>query len=87
MNLEIDDELVSKIIVEDLKKAYISCQEEIARLVSKSSPLEDYEYQDVYDNEETSNALAKVLQYYMYRPYADEFIKENRYRKGHYFDD
>lgn len=87
MNLEIDDDLVNKIIVEDLKKVYISCQEEIARLVKMSIPLENYQYQDVYDNEEVSNALARVLQYYMYRPDADKFIKENRYRKGHYFDD
>jgi len=86
MKLEIDDDIVNKIIVEDLQKAYISCQEEVARLVKKEKPLEDYEYQDIYDSEETSNALARVLQYYMYRPEADAFIAKNKFRQGHFFD-
>jgi hypothetical protein len=86
MQIEVDDSFVDKLIVDDLKKSYISCQEEVARLVNKTTPLEGYEYQDIYDSEEVANALARVLQYYMYRPDADAFIREHRFRKGHFFD-
>jgi len=86
MKIEVDDSFVNNLIVEDLKKSYISCQEEVARLAKKEKPLEDYEYQDIYDSEETSNALARVLRYYMYRPDADAFIRTHRFRQGHFFD-
>jgi hypothetical protein len=86
MQIDVDDSFVDKLIVEDLKKSYISCQEEVARLAKKTEPLENYEYQDIYDSEEVSNAIARVLQYYMYRPDADAFISKNRFRQGHFFD-
>jgi hypothetical protein len=78
MKIEIDDELATKIIVEDLKRSFIQQQEDISRLLNKGVPLRIHEQQDLWDFKDTSEAIAKVLQYYMYRPEADAFIKEHK---------
>ena len=77
MKFEIDDDLVQKIVVSELKRDFIYQQEDIARLLSKSKPLAPYEQEDLWMHKEVGDALAIVLRYYMYRPDADEFIKEN----------
>jgi hypothetical protein len=84
MKFEIDDDMVHKIVVAELKKDFISKQEDIARLVYRGKPLEDYEVQDLWDFRETAAGLATVLKYYMYLPDAEGFIRDNTVPCGIY---
>jgi hypothetical protein len=77
MKFEIDIDVSDKIIVETLKQDYISQQEDIHRLLTKTEPLRDFEREDLWMHKETAEGLAIVLRYYMYRPDADAFIKEH----------
>lgn len=79
MQLEIDDDLVTKIIVKDLQKAYICQQTDISRLLKSGKALQKHEVEDLYMFIEVGEALARVLQYYMYRPDADMFIDEHKF--------
>ena len=76
MKFEIDTAMVDKIIVDTLKQDYISQQNDIDRLLSKGE-LRDFEREDLWMHRETAEGIAIVLRYYMYRPDADAFIKEN----------
>lgn len=76
MKFEIGIEFTHKIIVETLKEDYISQQNDIKRLLSKGY-LQDFEIEDLWMHKETAEGIAIVLRYYMYRPDADAFIKEN----------
>ena len=76
MQIEVDDMLLDKLIVDTLKKDYISQQEDINRLLSKGE-LRDFEREDLWMHKETAEGIAIVLRYYMYRPDADAFIAEN----------
>ena len=77
MQIEIDDTLLDKLIVDTLKRDYISQQNDIARLLGKAVPLQPFEKEDLWMHKETAEGIAIVLRYYMYRPDADAFIKEN----------
>ena len=79
MQIEIDDTLLDKLIVDTLKRDYISQQNDIAQLLSKADPLRDFEVEDLWMHKETAEGIAIVLRYYMYRPDADAFIKEHSY--------
>ena len=81
MKLDIDDEIVSKIIVGELKKDYIAQQEEIRRLHDCPGPLKQFQYEDLAHAFEISEALEQVLKYYLYRPEALEFIAQHTVRK------
>jgi hypothetical protein len=81
MKLEIDDEMVTKIILTELKKDYISQQEEIRRLKQCPGPLKQFEYEDMFNAFDLSEAIETVLKYYMYRPEAEEFIAQHSVRK------
>jgi hypothetical protein len=76
MKFEIDDTILDKLIVDTLKKDYISQQNDIARLLSKGDNR-PFEKEDLWMHKETAEGIAIVLRYYMYRPDADAFIKEN----------
>ena len=77
MQFEIDDTLLDKLIVDTLKRDYISQQNDIARLLCKADPLRDFEVEDLWMHKETAEGIAIVLRYYMYRPDADAFIAEH----------
>ena len=77
MKIEIDIEFADKIVVETIKKDYISQQEDIARLLSKEAPLRDFEREDLWMHREVAQAIEVILRYYMYQPDADAFIEEN----------
>ena len=79
MKIEIDIDVADKIIVETLKEDFISQQNDIARLLCKADPLREFEVEDLWMHRETAEGIAIVLRYYMYRPDADAFIKENSY--------
>jgi hypothetical protein len=79
MQFEIDDTLLDKLIVDTLKRDYISQQEDINRLLTKTEPLRDFEREDLWMHRETAEGIAIVLRYYMYRPDADAFINQNTY--------
>ena len=79
MQIEIDDTLLDKLIVDTLKRDYISQQNDIARLLSKAVPLLPFEREDLWMHKETAEGLTIVLRYYMYRPDADSFIAEHTY--------
>jgi hypothetical protein len=81
MKLEIDDDIVSKIILTELKKDYIAAQEEIRRLKQCPGPLKQYEYEDMFNAFDVSEAIETILKYYMYRPEAEEFIAQHSVRK------
>ena len=76
MKIEIDIDVADKIIVETLKEDFINQQNDINRLLSKGE-LRDFEREDLWMHKETAEGIAIVLRYYMYRPEADAFIKEN----------
>ena len=76
MQIEIDDTLLDKLIVDTLKRDYISQQNDIARLLSKGD-IRPFEKEDLWMHKETAEGIAIVLRYYMYRPDADAFIKEH----------
>lgn len=76
MKFEIDDAMMDKLIVDTLKRDYISQQNDIDRLLSKAE-LRDFEREDLWMHKETAEGIAIVLRYYMYRPDADAFIKEH----------
>ena len=81
MKFEIDDDIVSKIVVNELKRDYISQQDEIRRLKKCPGPLKQYQYEDLFHAMEISEALEVILQYYIYRPEAQEFIREHSVRQ------
>jgi len=76
MQFEIDDAMIDKLIVDTLKRDYISQQNDIARLLSKGD-IRPFEKEDLWMHKETAEGIAIVLRYYMYRPDADAFIKEH----------
>ena len=78
MQIEIPDHMLDDLVVENLKSSYINLQQDIARLVTSTEPLQGYEYQDLLDHKETSDGLEIVLKYFMWRPEAEKFILENR---------
>jgi hypothetical protein len=77
MKLEIEIDVVDKIIVETMKEDFISQQNDIARLLSKGN-LRDFEQEDLWMHKETSDALEVILRYYMYRGDADAWIAEHK---------
>lgn len=81
MKFEIDDEIVSKIIISELKNDYIRQQDEIRRLKECHGPLKAYEYEDMFNAMELSEALEKLLKYYIYRPDAEAWIRDHSVRK------
>lgn len=81
MKFEIDDDIVDKMVVKTLKDDYISQQTEIRRLKNCPGPLKAYEYEDMHNAFELSDALEVILKYYIYRPEAEKFIRENSVRK------
>lgn len=81
MKLDIDDEIVDKIVVNTLKDDYISQQTEIRRLKNCPGPLKAYEYEDMHNAFELSDALEVLLKYYIYRPEAEAWIREHSVRK------
>lgn len=81
MKFEIDDDIVDKMVVSTLKQDYINQQTEIRRLKNCPGPLKAYEYEDMHNAFELSDALEVVLKYYIYRPEAEKFIRENSVRK------
>lgn len=81
MNFEIDNDIVDKIVLNTLKEDYISQQKEIRRLKNCPGPLRDFEYEDMHNAFELSDALEVLLKYYIYRPDAEKFIRENSVRK------
>ena len=81
MKFEIDNEIVDKIVVETLKEDYIRQQVEIRRLKECPGPLKQYQYEDMFDAMELSEALEKILKYYIYRPDAEKFIREHTVRQ------
>jgi hypothetical protein len=78
MKLEIDIDVVDKIIVETMKKDFISQQNDISRLLSKTGGLRDFEREDLWMHKEVSDALEVLLRYYMYRGDADAWITEHK---------
>jgi len=81
MKFEIDDDIVDKMVLKTLKDDYISQQTEIRRLKNCPGPLKAYEYEDMHNAFELSDALEVLLKYYIYRPEAETFIRENSVRK------
>lgn len=81
MKLDIDNEIVDKIVVNTLKDDYISQQTEIRRLKNCPGPLKAYEYEDMHNAFELSDALEVLLKYYIYRPDAEAWIREHSVRK------
>lgn len=77
MKLEIEIDVVDKIIVETMKEDFISQQNDIARLLNKGN-LRDFEQEDLWMHKETSDALEVILRYYMYRGDADAWIAEHK---------
>ena len=77
MKLEIEIDVVDKIIVETMKEDFISQQNDIARLLSKGN-LRNFEQEDLWMHKETSDALEVILRYYMYRGDADAWIAEHK---------
>jgi len=84
MKIEIDIEFVDKIVIETMKKDYISQQEDIARLLSKTEPLRAFQVEDLWMHREVAQAIEVILRYYMYRPDADAWIEEHKVPCGHY---
>ena len=84
MKFEIDNEIVDKMVLKTLKDDYISQQSEIRRLKNCPGPLKDYQYEDMHNAFELSDALEVLLKYYIYRPDAEAFIKENSVRKRNF---
>ena len=60
MQIEIDDVLMDKLIVDTLKRDYISQQNDIDRLLSKAE-LRDFEREDLWMHKETAEGIAIVL--------------------------
>jgi hypothetical protein len=81
MKLEIDNDIVSKIIVNELKNDYIAQQNQIRRLKECPGPLKQYQYEDMFDAMDLSEALETLLKYYIYRPDAEKWIREHSLRK------
>ena len=81
MKLDIDDDIVSKIIVNELKGDYISQQNEIRRLKECPGPLKQFQYEDMFHAFELSSAIEIMLCYYVYRPDAEAWIREHSVRK------
>jgi hypothetical protein len=81
MKFEIDNDIVDKIVLKTLKDDYISQQSEIRRLKNCPGPLEAYEYEDMHNAFELSDAFEVLLKYYIYRPDAEAWIRENSVRK------
>lgn len=81
MKFEIDDDIVDKMVIKTLKDDYISQQSEIRRLKNCPGPLKAYEYEDMHNAFELSDALEVLLKYYIYRPDAEAWIRENSVRK------
>lgn len=81
MKFEIDDDIVDKMVVQTLKDDYISQQTEIRRLKNCPGPLKAYEYEDMHNAFELSDALEVILKYYIYRPEAEKFIRDHSVRK------
>jgi hypothetical protein len=77
MKLEIEIDVVDKIIVETMKEDFISQQNDIARLLNKGE-LREFEREDLWMHKETSDALEVILRYYMYRGDADAWIAEHK---------
>jgi hypothetical protein len=77
MQIEVDDTLFDKLIVDTLKRDYISQKQDINRLLSIDRALRPFEQEDLWMHKETADGIATVLRYYMYRPDADAFIKEH----------
>jgi len=78
MKLDIDESVFYKIIIDLLKKDYISQQNEIKRLLGKERSLQDHEREDLWMHKETAEGLAIVLKYYMYIGDAEAFINEHK---------
>jgi len=81
MKFEIDDDIVDKMVLKTLKDDYISQQTEIRRLKDCPGPLKDYQYEDMHNAFELSDALEVILKYYIYRPEAEKFIRDHSVRK------
>jgi hypothetical protein len=81
MKFEIDDDIVDKMVLKTLKDDYISQQTEIRRLKNCPGPLKDFEYEDMHNAFELSDALEVLLKYYIYRPDAEAWIREHSVRK------
>ena len=81
MKFEIDNDIVDKIVLNTLKEDYIKQQDEIRRLKNCPGPLKDYEYEDMHNAFELSDALEVLLKYYIYRPDAKKFIRDHSVRK------
>jgi hypothetical protein len=77
MNLEIqiDDELVARIMVNTLKKDCISLASSV-REYRRVKELSNLDLEDLRDNERTLLAIKEVLKYYTVRREYEEFVQE-----------
>lgn len=67
--VELDWEQEQEVIVQILKKDYMSLQTDTVALRNKFSSLEDYEKEDYFNNIKTLKAIEGVLEHYM--PYSE----------------
>ena len=81
MKFEIDDDIVDKMVLKTLKDDYISQQTEIRRIKNCPGPLKAFEYEDMANAFELSEAFEVILKYYIYRPDAEAWIREHSVRK------
>jgi hypothetical protein len=78
MKVEIDIDIVDKIIVRTLKDDFISQQNDISRLLNKTEALRNFEQEDLWMHKEVSDAVEVLLRYYMYRGDADTWIAKHK---------
>ena len=81
MKFEIDNDIVDKMVLKTLKEDYISQQTESRRLKTCPGPLKAFEYEDMANAFELSEAFEVILKYYIYRPDAEAWIREHSVRK------
>jgi hypothetical protein len=86
MKFELDIEFVDKIVIETMKKDYISQQDSIARLLSKTEPLRAFQVEDLWMHREVAQAIEVILRYYMYRLDADAWIEKHKMPCGNYHE-
>jgi len=86
MQIEIDDVLMDKLIVDTLKRDYISQRDSIARLLSKTEPLRAFQVEDLWMHREVAQAIEVILRYYMYRLDADAWIEKHKMPCGNYHE-
>jgi len=86
MKFELDETMVDKIVLEVLQQDYIRSQEDITRLLSKTEPLKAFQCEDLWMHKEVSEAIERLLRYYMYRPDADIWISKHKVPCGNYHE-